>query len=69
MSQATNPHPRLLECRNAIQAAGHSRIEAAELCGGLTNEQVDDILGGKSVADVLTPQPAKVDPPKEPKKK
>lgn len=76
--QQRQPHARLVECRNRVEKAGYPRVEAAALCNGLTDEQVDELL--KAPQDALTKEsiaefladseaPAESEAPEEKKEK
>ena len=54
MSQLKNPHPKLVECRNAVgQVLGVTRNEAAAICNRLTDRDVESVLAaGEDAAKV-----------------
>lgn len=51
--QQSDPHPQLVAARNAIQATGKSRLEAALICDQLSHAEVELIVSDGEAAVAL----------------
>jgi len=49
-TQATHPHARLVEARNAVELVVGNRRKAGELCNAMTGDQIQTLLDGDVAA-------------------